>query len=224
MPGTHSSVAVVTALASLLPCAGLVAQADPDRVAAGGGRFPAGWHVRTEQNRPDTGLKFVAMGNGYHVTAGPAALYWRDADSASGNYHVVVSITQTKNPTHPEAYGIFIGGKNLAGDAQSYTYFIVRAIDGKFMIRRRAGYASRPANVVDWTEHAAVHKADSTGRATNELSILVRGGDVSFMVNGKEVHKGRAADLDTGGIVGYRVNHNLDVHLGPIGIHPMATE
>jgi hypothetical protein len=218
------SVAAATLLATALPLVLLAAQADPDRVVAGGGKFPAGWRVRTEQNRPDTGLKFVAMGNGYHVTAGPAALYWRDADTVSGNYHVVASITQTKNPAHPEAYGIIIGGKDLGGDAQSYTYFIVRAIDGKFMIRRRAGYASRPTNVADWTEHAAVVKADSTGRATNELSILVRNGEVSFMVNGKEVHKARAADLDTGGIVGYRVNHNLDVHLGPIGIHPIAAE
>jgi len=206
---------------------GLSAQADPDRAVAGGGTIPTGWHVRTELDRQTgqpaalTNVKFGAMGDGYHVTVGPAAIYWRDADTASGNYHVVATITQTKNPAHPEAYGIFIGGRNLADSAQSYTYFIVRAIDGKFMIRRRAGYAARPTNVVDWTDHAAVVKADSTGKATNELSILVQGGTARFMVNGKEVYKGNAADLDTRGVVGFRVNHNLDVHLGPLGIHKL---
>lgn len=208
------------ALLSFTPAV-LCAQADPDRTVAGGGSFPAGWHVRTERNAPLTNVKFAAMGDGFHVTVGPAAIYWRDADTASGNYHVVATITQTKNPAHPEAYGILIGGKSLADSAQSYTYFIVRAVDGKFMIRRRPGYASPPTNVVDWTESPAVVRADSTGKATNELSILVRGGKVSFMVNGKEVYAGDAAGLDVSGVVGYRVNHNLDVHLGPLGIHKL---
>jgi hypothetical protein len=206
---------------SLGQVAGLSGQADPDRPVAGGGTFPAAWHVRTERNAPTTNVKFAAMGDGFHVTVGPAAIYWRDADTASGSYHVVASITQTKNPAHPEAYGLIIGGRHLGDSAQSYTYFIIRAIDGKFMIRRRPAYASPPTNVVEWTESPAVVRADSTGKATNELSMLVQGGKVSFMVNGKEVYAGDAAALDVSGVVGYRVNHNLDVHLGPIGIHKM---
>jgi hypothetical protein len=41
------------------------------------------------------------------------------------------------------------------------------------------------------------------------------------MVNGKEVYTGDVANLDANGVVGYRVNHNLDVHLGALGIHKM---
>ena len=44
----------VTAAAVFLlfaPGRTLAAQADPDRTVAGGGNFPAGWHVRTETNR-----------------------------------------------------------------------------------------------------------------------------------------------------------------------------
>ncbi|HZE93556.1 MAG TPA: hypothetical protein VEZ49_02530, partial [Gemmatimonadales bacterium] len=43
------------------------AQADPDRNVAGGGNFPAGWHVRTETNRqsgqpaPLENVKFTSM-------------------------------------------------------------------------------------------------------------------------------------------------------------------
>lgn len=205
----------------------LSAQADPDRTVAGGGNFPAGWHVRTELSRqtgqpaPVANIKFSAMGDGFHVTVGPAAIYWRDADTASGNYHVVAKLTQMQNPAHPESYGIILGGKSLADSGQSYTYFLVRAVDGMYSIRRRAGYAARPTAVVEWTASDAVVKADSTGKATNELSVLVRGGRVSFMVNGKEVYAADAAGLDTGGVVGYRVNHNLDVHLGPLGIHKL---
>src|SRR5438309_12122873 len=78
----------------------LTAQADPDRTVAGGGNFPAGWHVRTETNRqtgqpaPLENVKFTGMGDGLHTTVGPAATYWRDRDPISGNYHAVAQPRQ----------------------------------------------------------------------------------------------------------------------------------
>jgi len=209
------------------PVGTLQAQADPDHPVAGGGALPTGWHVRTEPNR-QTGqpaslenVKFASMGDGMHTTVGPAAIYWRDRDTISGNYHVVAKMSQMKNPAHPEAFGIFIGGKNLADSAQTYTYFLVRPIDGMYSIRRRSAYMTRPTAVVEWTASDAVTKADTSGKATNELSVQVQGGKAKFMVNGKEVYTGDAANLDVNGVVGYRVNHNLDVHLGALGIHKL---
>ena len=222
------SIRLLTAAAVFLlfaPRASLAAQADPDRTVAGGGTFPPTWHVRTEPNRqtgqpaPLDNVKFTSMGDGLHTTVGPAAIYWRDRDTISGNYHVVAKMSQMKNPAHPEAFGILIGGKHLGDSAQAYTYFLVRPIDGKYSIRRRSSYTTPPTAIVEWTANDAVVKADSSGRATNELSIQVQGGKVKFMVNGKEVYTGDAANLDVNGVVGYRVNHNLDVHLGPLGIH-----
>ena len=197
------------------------AQADPDQAVAGGGTLPAGWNARTERNAPLTNVKFAAMGNGYHATLGPATIFWRDADTVSGNYHIVATFAQTKAPQHPEAYGLIMGGRNLADSTQSYTYFIIRTMPDKaeFSIRRRAGYAARPTAVMDWTANAAVKGADTEGKATNELSVLVSGGKATFYVNGTAVHTADAADVDVNGIVAYRVNHNLDVHLGPLGIH-----
>ena len=198
---------------------------DPDRTVAGGGTFPAGWNVRTEINRqtgqpaPLANVKFTSMGDGLHTTVGPAAIYWRDRDTVSGNYHIVATLTQTKNPAHPEAFGLILGGKNLADSNQTYTYLLVRPIDGMYSIRRRTGYRTRPTAIVEWTASDAVVKSDSAGRATNELSVAVGGGKAKYMINGKEVYTGDAADLN--GVVGYRVNHNLDVHLGTLGIHKM---
>ena len=220
--------AVVLATLGLMT-ASLAAQGnpDPDRAVAGGGTFPPGWRVRTETNRqtgqpaPLDNVKFANMGDGLHTTVGPAAIYWRDRDTISGTYHVVAKMTQMKNPAHPEAFGIFIGGKSLADSAQTYTYFLVRPIDGMYSIRRRSSYAARPTAVVEWTASDAVTKADTSGKATNELSILVQGGKAKFMVNGKEVYSGDVANLDVNGVVGYRVNHNLDVHLGALGIHKL---
>src|SRR5580765_615676 len=224
-----TSLRLLTATAVFLLFAprGLVAQSDPDHPVAGGGAIPAGWHVRTEPNR-QTGqpasldnVKFASMGDGLHTTVGPAAIYWRDRDTISGNYHVVAKMTQMKNQANPEAFGIFIGGKTLADSGQTYTYFLVRPVDGMYSIRRRSAYMTRPTAVVEWTASDAVTKADTSGKAMNELSVQVQGGKAKFMVNGKEVYTGDAASLDVNGVVGYRVNHNLDVHLGPLGIHKL---
>lgn len=222
------SMRLLTAAAVFLlfaPAGSLTAQADPDRTVAGGGSFPPGWNVRTEPNRqtgqpaPLANVKFTSMGDGLHTTVGPAAIYWRDRDTVSGNYHIVAKLTQTKNPAHPEAFGLILGGKNLADSNQTYTYLLVRPIDGMYSIRRRTGYMTRPTAIVEWTASDAVVKSDTAGRATNELSVGVSGGKAKYMINGKEVYTGDAADLN--GVVGYRVNHNLDVHLGTLGIHKM---
>ncbi len=197
-----------------------MANHDPDQAVAGGGVFPSGWQVRTERSAPAALVKFIAMGNGYHATMGPAAIMWRDADVATGNYHTVATFTQTKAPTHPEAYGLIFGGQHLADSAQAYTYFLVRG-DGNFSIRRRSGFANKPTAIMEWTANAAVHKADSAGAATNELAVQVNDGKASFTVNGTEVYSTAATNVDAAGIVGYRVNHNLDVHLSAIGIHKL---
>jgi hypothetical protein len=39
------------------------------------------------------------------------------------------------------------------------------------------------------------------------------------MVNGKEVYSTDAANVDTKGIIGLRVNHNLDVHIAGFAVH-----
>jgi hypothetical protein len=210
-------IATTTGLLSLGSQLSLGAQErDPDAMVAGDGTLPAGWRARTDKGKPLAGAKIMTMGNGLHVTLGPAVILWRDADTASGDYHAVATFTQTKNPRHPEAYGLFIGGSHLTDAQNRYTYFLVRG-DGKFLIKRRVA-ADSTVEVKGWTESDAVVKADSAGKATNQLSILVRGGKVTFRANGKEVHSAGAADLDTQGIVGYRVNHNLDVHVGALGM------
>ena len=213
------SILMLLAL-SASPTVRLSAQADPDRAVAGGGGVPSGYHARTDRNAAMTNVKVATMGTGMHFTLGPAVIVWRDADAATGDYHVVASFTQTKAPTHPEAYGLFIGGHDLAGPTQGYTYFLVRG-DGRVLIKRRVGDSTVVVNPGGWTANDAVVKADSAGKATNELSILVSGGNVKFMVNGKEVYTAKASDVDAVGVVGLRVNHNLDVHVGPLGVHKM---
>ena len=206
-------------LAAVVVAAPLAAQDDKDKAVAGGGTLPAGWSARTDSDASLANVKFVTMGTGVHATLGPAVILYRTTDAASGDFRTLATFIQTRAPMHPEAFGLFIGGQALDGPGQKYTYFLVRG-DGKFIIKRRNG-PTDPATIVPWTENAAIVKADANGIAKNELSILVSGGKVSFMANGKEVYATTPAAVDTKGIAGLRINHNLDVHVDGFAVHRM---
>lgn len=214
--------------ATLLTCgaaACLAAQADPDRPVAGGGTLPPGWHARTDGNRPLTNVKFDSMSVGHHVTLGPATIFWRDGDNATGSYTAEAKFWQFPSDTHRdhrEGYGLFIGGSTLTATGQRYTYFLIRD-DGMFLVKRRLG-DSTWAVTKGWTASEAVAKRDSgasvetTKPLENTLTIRVTPTDATFLVNGKIVYKANASDVDGNGVVGFRVNHNLNVHLGALGI------
>ena len=215
-----------TVYATLLICgagAGLAAQADPDRPVAGGGTLPPGWHARTDGNRPIANVKFDSMSVGHHVTLGPAAIFWRDADTASGRYTVEAKFWQFPSDTHRdhrEGYGLFIGGSALPAAGQRYTYFLIRD-DGMYLVKRRMG-DSTWAVTSGWATNEAIAKraaqADTTQPLENTLAIRVTATDATFLVNGKQVYKSSMSDVDGKGIVGFRVNHNLNVHLGQLQI------
>jgi hypothetical protein len=208
------TLAALAAAAS--PLAAQDHQHDPDHAVAGGGTLPAGWHAHLD--RADASLSnvvFVPMGGGFHVTTGPAVILWNPANAvASGSFTAHATFAQTKAPTHPEAYGMFIAGNNLDGTAPEYLYFLVRG-DGKFMVRHRAANGDLHT-IQDWTENAAIHKQNEQGQATNALAVEGGAGGVRFKVNGTQVAE--VPQVTSTGQVGLRVNHNLDVHVSDFGV------
>lgn len=211
------SLTVLSLLA--IAAAPLVAQDanDPTKKVAGGA-LPAGWMGRTDRPTDKlTDAKFVTMGGGYHVTSGPAAIYWNPKTVTSGRFIASTTMTQTKAPTHPEAYGIFFMGKDLDTPTQNYAYFIVRG-DGKYMVNHRAG--AELHKIIPWTDGASLNKADASGKATNKLTVDASKADsVRLLVNDKQVAAIAMAHLgNTDGLVGLRVNHNLDVHVGDLTV------
>lgn len=178
-----------------------------------GGDFPDGWSARVDRDQPVEGVTFVTMGNGYHATMGPAAVLYNPDWTHEGDYAVSARFTQTTAPAHPEAYGIAIGGTDLDGPDQRYTYFLVRGT-GEYFIATRDG--SERAVVVGWTAHDAVNAQDETGRQTNVLGATVAGDEVVFTVNGTEVARRPRSEIATDGVFGFRVNHRLDVHIDQV--------
>lgn len=191
---------------------------DPDR-STGGGGLPSGLLARTD--RPDARIadaKYVARGSDrWEVTTGPAHVLWAPGDTASGVYTAATTIEQLEAPTHPEAFGLIVGGRDLDQPSQTYTYLIVRGT-GEYMVRVREGAATR--TVVPWTANPVIPQQDARGRATYRLAIRAGADSVRFLVNGTAVGAAARSAVPADGIVGLRINHNLRVAADRVRIGP----
>jgi hypothetical protein len=188
----------------------------------GGGVLPDGWKHRFDlTNMKLEHVRFMTHGTSYHVTSGPPGIYYTTAMTAGGNYTVRATFTQLSEGTHREGYGPFIGGRDLDGAGQRYTYFLVRK-DGKFLIKQRDGTNTK--GVTDWTAHAAIKPFGADKKMTNELAIAVGEDAVRFLINGTEVATRPRSEVDTEGIVGLRVNHNLDLMVEGFAVETAPTQ
>jgi hypothetical protein len=215
----RSSLTAVALLASLaLPAAAQEHTQDPDHAAKGGGAVPAGWTVRSDKGDASA-ARVETMGTGLHVTTGPAIILYQADRAGSGPFHTLATFTQTKPSKHPEGYGLFVGGKSLDGAGRQYLYFLVRQ-DGSYLIKRRNGEETSDVSK-GWVKSAAVKQPDAKGSATNLLEVDNKRdpGRLAFLVNGKEVYATDAKGMALDGIVGLRVNHNLDVHIEGFDVH-----
>ena len=187
---------------------------------AAGPALPTGWSMRLDRTDAAAPPKFFPAGDGLHVTSGPAAIYYQPAQVMKGDFRISATFTQTKSPQHPEAVGLFLGGKNLDGAEQEYGYLIVRG-DGKYAIKHRAG--AEVHTIQDWVEHAKVSKQDAAGKATNTLLIEAIGEKVRMLINGEEIRSfERRNFFPTGRMLGMRINHHLDVHISDFKIEPIS--
>jgi hypothetical protein len=193
----------------VLACLSLVTMAAPAVHAAG--NLADGWSVRADSGA-GADDKLTVEGSAFHiVTGGPPSnngTFSNPAWTATGNRAYSATFTQNVKATHPDAYGLMIGGANLADDNQTYTYFEVRQA-GEFYIATRKGASVTP--VVPWTKNAAIKVEGADGKQTNTLSIQVNGANVIFSVNGTEVNRQPTTAVQSNGLFGFRVSHRLDV-------------
>ncbi len=191
----------------------VVKERDPDVAAIGGTGVPVGYLGRTD--RPTQSLsdeKYVKSGDGWDVTTGPAHILWNPRNVATGNYTVTATFDQLAIPKHPESFGIFIGGSDLAGPNQAYLYFLVRGAGEAFAQTRKGDVLT---GRIAWQKSAAVPVADSSGKGRYTMTLRVAGNSIHFLVNGKGVAVLPKKDMPTNGIYGIRINHNLHVHVTP---------
>ena len=220
----RSTLPVLAALAIAAPLAAQQQQAkekDPTSTVAAA-PMPDGWSQRLDDKDAAKTAKFITMGKGYHVTSGGAGIYYSAKDTQPNEpFTIMANFRQTAKNVghgdHGEAFGLFAGGRDLNDAAkETYFYFLVRQ-DGMFLINHRAG--KEVHKIVDWTANPAIHKFDDMPNAQNDLAIAVGSDSVRFKVNGTQVHAVSRQELnDVSGAAGFRVNHNLDVHVDGFAI------
>ena len=193
-----------------------IAADDPDVPVAGAAGLPAGYQGRTDGDRESLGeVRYTQSGRGWEVQTGPAHIMYAPRDTAQGVFAATATFEQLEAPSHPEAYGIFVGGQHLEHPTRQYTYFLVRGT-GEYMVRVREGERTR--NVIGWTAHDAVPRADEQGRARYTLAVRVGRDSVRFLVNDTQVAASPVGSVSTDGVAGLRINHNLRVRVEPVAI------
>ena len=177
----------------------------------GGGVSVDGWQARLDSGRADVNdLSFMSMGGGFHVTTGPHAIFWNPENAATGTYTLSGTFTQTEPSSHPNSFGVFIGGQNLDDDSQAYTYFLIRE-DGQFLIKQRVGGDTEDLSP-GWAPHTAVNAIEN-GRMQNKLSVEVGQTQIRFLANDTELASIPRAGLSVDGVAGVRFSHQLNVHV-----------
>lgn len=204
------------AVASSLPTHSLAAQ-DFER--------PEGWQVRFDEPgaSEDQLEMFVSMPPGWHVTSGPAAIYWGPEMEASGEYRIEMEVFlfEPHQGMMREAFGFFAGGRNLDGDDIEYTYFLIRD-GGEFIVKRREG-AEAPT-IHPWTGHEAILGWKDRGdgaTAKNILAVEADADEVRFFVNDAQVATLPREQVAMDGIYGFRVNHMLNLHISRLEATPL---
>lgn len=172
------------------------------------------WTARTDEGA--TGLaavSFEATDGTVRVRPGPRAIYWRKGDSVDVPFRVAGTFELVAVPDRPEAFGLFVGGRDLEGPSQDYLYFLVRH-DGRYLLKHRAG--SETHTLVAWTAHPAVRSlGEADGLPTNRLAVVAGPERLVFRANGRAVDSLPLSGsmVRAAGTAGIRINHGLDLRL-----------
>jgi len=217
-----------SALIALLCSTVLIAQNRPDPEVPQGENLevPDGWEVRLDRDMDNViissdadsaDIYFVNMTPGWHITSGPAAIYYHPGNTAAGEYKLSATLHLfDPGNRNREAFGIFLGGLDLAGEDQRYLYFLIRNT-GEFLIKERIG--SETEVIQNWTSADSINlftEDMNDSSAENTLSVSVSGSKLLFSINNNEVASVTAGNYPTDGLYGLRVNHSINLHISEL--------
>ena len=188
-------------------------------------KVPNGWEWRFDKADAEVSVSsdsesadvfFVNMTPGWHITTGPAGIYYHSDNKAEGDFTLdsKIYLFDTKGRNR-EAFGLFIGGKNLKSDNQSYVYFLLRNT-GEFLVKERKG--SETSTIQGWAKAESMNMfTDETeSSAENNFQVKVSGDTITFSLNGEVLANLEKGDLNTDGHFGFRVNHSINLHISSL--------
>lgn len=188
-------------------------------------KVPNGWEWRFDKAGADVNVGsdsesadvfFVNMTPGWHITTGPAGIYYHADNKAEGDFTLdsKIYLFDTKGRNR-EAFGLFIGGQDLKSDDQSYIYFLLRNT-GEFLIKKRTG--SETSTIKGWTKTDAMtmFTEETESTAENNFQVKVAGNEIIFSLNGEVLSSMEKGELNTDGHYGFRVNHSINLHISSL--------
>lgn len=193
-------------------------------VAAQDLELPEGWMTRFDNpGASESDLEmFVGMPPGWHVTTGPAGIFYHPDNTVSGDFRAEMEVFLFDPGQRREAFGIFVGGSDLQGADQKYTYFLLRN-GGQYIIKRREGPDA--PTVRPWTGHNSILSYADRGQDASVKNVLVieaEGDRVRFYVNGDRVEELTRSEAPVDGMYGFRVNHGLNLHISKLAVTPLG--
>ncbi|MFK7845727.1 MAG: hypothetical protein AB8G77_10525 [Rhodothermales bacterium] len=203
---------------------------NPQHAEEDNGIVPADWHVRLDSPDPSTVISadpdssdiyFTTMTPGWHVTTGPAGIFYHPNSTAEGTFEASLAVHLFDPGERKEAFGMIIGGKNLDAENQTYDYFLIRN-SGEFLIKRRTG--AETSMLHEWTANDAIVRYTDAAESSvlNKMAVKAEDSEVIFMINDVEVARLPKDEVQTEGIVGLRVNHALNLHISDIQVNEIG--
>ena len=219
------------AIAALTLCTSTLAfaqapAAQPEGAVAvkDGGIFAKGWMGKIDAQEEKAGQvlnnsRLAEKGGELMVRTGPAVTYWNPANTATGNYTVSATFTESNYMglnDHPHPYGIVIGGSGLGTADQSFLYCSAYG-NGTFIVRGM-GPAPFAVSARKPEPNAAISKAAGKGSAVKQdIAVTVSADKVECAVNGTVVGSYPKTDVvaagklkSTDGVYGIRFAHNTE--------------
>jgi len=188
-------------------------------------KVPDGWQWRFDKADAEVNVGsdsesadvfFVNMTPGWHITTGPAGIYYHADNKVEGDFTLdsKIYLFDTKGRNR-EAFGLFIGGQDLKSDDQSYIYFLLRNT-GEFLIKKRTG--SETSTIKGWTKTDAMtmFTEETESTAENNFQVKVAGNEIIFSLNGEVLSSMEKGKLNTDGHYGFRVNHSINLHISSL--------
>ena len=105
------------------------AEAPPGETTVEAEPTPGGYTVRLDSERSDPGqFELSREDPNLRILTGPTGIAYRAQDQiTSGDFEVSATFVQYGAPLgYREAYGIFVGGRELEGEDLEYTYLLIR--------------------------------------------------------------------------------------------------
>jgi hypothetical protein len=175
------------------------------------GQAPANWRAvrETDAAQGAAAVDFQMMPPGWHITTGAASLLFDPRRVVDDRFSLTAEMFVFPE-TKEDGYGIFVGGRQLDGNAAHYIALQLRR-DGSAAVFQRNGSRSTP--LINWKRIDAVPPHPGTEPQKVSMSIETDSTSLRFTANGVEIGRVPRSGLDFSGQFGFRIGNNVNLHI-----------